>query len=149
MELDRRGFVIACGSVLTLGACAGPPGSGAAVVTASGEAGLNPGPDGIDRPLTLTLVQLKSAAAFDGADFFALQNPATALGGDLLKVDQMVVLSGASAEKIFDVDAAAAFIGVIAGFRDPAGKVFRVKIAAPPKGDLKVKLSIGSGGISL
>ena len=128
MAFDRRGFVIAGGAVLALGACLGPSGPGVAVIRVTAALGMNPGPDGGDRPLMLTVVQLKSSAVFDGADFFALQNPADALGGDLLKVDQIILISGESANKVIDVEVGAAFIGVIAGFRSPAGKVSNVPV---------------------
>lgn len=149
MTMNRRNFVVASSAALTLGACLGPQGPGAVTVSANGTAGMNPGPDGSDRPLTLTIVQLKSSAAFDSVDFFALQNPSAALGGDLLKADQIVLTAGKSASKVIAVEAGAAFIGVIAGFRTPAGKVFRAKVAAPAKGDAGVAITVGSGGISL
>lgn len=149
MTISRRNFVVAGGTILTLGACLGPKGPGAVTVSAKGAAGMNPGPDGSDRPLTLTIVQLKSSAAFDGADFFALQNPSAALGGDLLKADQIILTAGKSASKVIGVEAGAAFIGVIAGFRSPAGKTFRSKVAAPAKGNAGIAVTVGSGGISL
>lgn len=149
MWMKRRGFVISGAAVLTLGACLGPKGPGAVTVSAKGAAGMNPGPDGSDRPLTLTVVQLKSTTAFDNSDFFALQDPAAALGGDLLKADQIVLAPGGSAEKVIGVETGAAFIGVIAGYRTPAGKAFRAKTAAPAKGDAGLIVSVGSGGISL
>lgn len=149
MTINRRNFVISSGAVLTLGACLGPQGPGAVTISANGAAGMNSGPDGSDRPLTLTVVQLKSSAAFDSADFFALQNPSAALGGDFLKADQIVLTAGSSATKVIGIEAGAAFIGVIAGFRNPAGKIFRSKVATPTKGDAGVAITVGSSGLSL
>ncbi len=149
MTINRRNFVLLGGSALTLAACLGPQGPGAVTISANGTSGMNPGPDGSDRPLTLTVVQLKSSAAFDGADFFALQNPSAALGGDLLKADQIVLTPGSNANKVISLESGAAFIGVIAGFRSPAGKNFRAKLAAPAKGNAGVAITVGSGGISL
>jgi len=149
MTINRRNFVVFSGVAFTLGACLGPKGPGVVTISADGVKGMNPGPDGSDRPLTLTIVQLKSSAAFDGADFFALQDPSGALGGDLLKADQIVLTPGAAANKAVGLEAGTAFVGVIAGFRSPAGKIFRAKVTAPAKGNAGVAITVGSGGISL
>jgi type VI secretion system protein VasD len=109
---------------------------------------MNPGPDGADRPVTVTVMQLKSAGAFDSADFFALQNPSAALGGDLLRSDQIVVAPGGAASKVLTIEAGATVIGVIAGFRTPAGKQFRSKIAAPGSNSGLI-ISVGPSGLSL
>ncbi|HHI70852.1 MAG TPA: type VI secretion system lipoprotein TssJ [Rhodobacteraceae bacterium] len=147
MSIDRRNFIALGGSAVLLAGCMDAP--AAVTISAAGVNGMNPGPDGSDRPLTLTVVQLKSSSAFDSADFFALQNPSAALGGDLLKADQIVLTPGSNASKVIGVEAGAAFIGVIAGFRTPAGKVFRAKVPAPAKGKTGVAITVGSGGISL
>ena len=62
--IPRRAFLIG-GSALLLVACA-PAGPGAVTLVAQGAAGMNPGPDGADRPLTLQVLQLRGAGAFDG-----------------------------------------------------------------------------------
>ena len=91
-EFPRRAFLIG-GSAVLLVACA-PAGPGSVTLVAQGAAGMNPGPDGADRPLTLQVLQLRGAGAFDGSDFFALQSPATALGGDLVKADTIALAPG-------------------------------------------------------
>lgn len=146
MNATRRNFVLGAGATLILTAC-GPGGPGSISISAQGSAGMNPGPDGSDRPLTLTIVQLKGPGAFDTSDYFALQDPAKALGGDLLKADQMVVEPGKAAAKVIALEAGATVIGVIAGYRSPAGKTFRAKTAA--KNNAKLNVSVGSGGIQL
>lgn len=146
MHFERRDVIFGGGAALLLAGCMDSP--GALTVSAQGAAGMNPGPDGADRPLTLTVVQLRSAGAFDSADFFALQNPAAALGGDLVKTDQIVLTPGASASKVIGIQEGASVVGIIAGFRDPAGKVFRLKTPAPG-GQAGVIVSVGAGGISM
>ena len=91
--MERREFLLA-GMALGLTACA-PSGPGVATIVAQGTAGMNAGSGG-DRPLTLQIVQMRSAGAFDGADFFALQNPQAALGGEFIKADQIVLTPGAA-----------------------------------------------------
>ncbi|MEX5729117.1 type VI secretion system protein VasD [Rhodovulum iodosum] len=146
-RIPRRYILAGGGAALFLAGCQAGP--GAVTVSAQGAAGMNPGPDGSDRPLTLTVMQLRGAAAFDGADFYALQTPAAALGGDLIKTDQIVLAPGGSASRVIGIETGAAVIGVVGGFRDPAGKVFRVKTAAPAKGDAGLIVRVGPGGLSL
>lgn len=145
---DRRTFLAASGAALLLVGCA-PGGPGMLTVRAQGGAGMNPGPDGADRPLTLTLVQLTSPAAFQSADFFSLQEPQAALGDTLLQADQIVLAPGGSASQTIGLEDGVEVIGVVAGFRDPAGRTFRATTAAPASGDAGIVVSVGAGGISI
>lgn len=143
----RRAFLIG-GSAFVLVACA-PAGPGAVTLVAQGTAGMNPGPDGADRPLTLQVLQLRGAGAFDGADFFALQAPASALGGDLVKADTIALAPGASVTKTVSLDPSTAILAIVAGFRDPAGKQFRAKSSVSATDSVTFKLDVTAGGIKL
>lgn len=147
MLIERRNFVVGGVGLLALSACGGPA-PVVLAVKASGAAGMNPGPDGADRAVTLRILQMKGSGAFDGADYFALQDPAAALGGDLVKSDQLVLAPGGSAASSIPVEAGTTVIGVIAGFRDPAGKKFRAKVAAPGK-SAGLNISVSGSGVSL
>ncbi len=144
--IERREFLIG-GVALGLAACV--PSAGAATVVASGAAGMNPGPDGADRPLTLMVIQMRGTGAFDGADFFALQDPQAALGGDFIRVDQIALAPGGSVTKVIGLDGQTAALGFVAGFRDPAGKSFRAKSAVSPTGKVGFNVQIGAGGLTL
>lgn len=145
--MERRTFVIGGMSLGVLAACV--PGPGSATVTATGAIGMNPGPDGGDRPLTLQVIQMRGTGAFDGADFFALQNPAGALGGDFIRADQIALAPGASVTKVIGLDASCAALGFVAGFRDPAGKSFRAKSAVSPTDNVSFIVEIGAAGLVL
>lgn len=145
---SRRAFLIGTAACGILVSC-GPPGPGSVTLVAEGAAGMNPGPDGADRPLTLQIVQLRGTAAFDTADAFALQDPATALGADLIKAEQVALLPGVATTKTIALDPGVSAIGVIAGFRDPAGKAFRAKVAVGPTDTLTLKASINGSGVGL
>ena len=145
--MERREFLLAS-MALGLTACA-PSGPGVVTVVAQGVAGMNPGPDGADRPLTLTIVQLRGAGAFDSADFFALQNPQGALGGDLVKADQLALTPGAPKSLAIGLDASTTVIGVIAGFRDPAGKNFRAKIAVSATESVTLAVAVTKSGVTV
>jgi type VI secretion system protein VasD len=146
-ELSRRSILIG-GSALLLVACA-PAGPGAVTIVAQGVAGMNPGPDGADRPLTLQVLQLRGAGAFDGADFFGLQNASATLGGDLVKADTITLAPGGKATKTIALEATTAIIAVVAGFRDPAGKQFRAKSSVSPTDSVTFALDVTASGIKL
>ena len=124
-EFPRRAFLIG-GSAVLLVACA-PAGPGSVTIVAQGAAGMNPGPDGADRPLTLQVLQLRGSGAFDGADFFGLQTASATLGVDLVKAHTITLAPGGKATKTVALEATTAMIAIVAGFRDPAGKQFRAK----------------------
>ncbi len=145
--MERREFLLAS-MALGLTACA-PSGPGVVTVMAQGAAGMNPGPDGADRPLTLQIVQMRSAGAFDGADFFALQNPQGALGGEFIKADQVALTAGAPKTLAIGLDAGTTVIGVIAGFRDPAGKNFRAKVAVSATESITLAVAVTKSGVSV
>jgi type VI secretion system protein VasD len=146
--IPRRAFLIAGGAFVLVAACA-PSGPGVVTLVAQGSAGMNPGPDGADRPLTLQVLQLRGAGAFDGADFFALQSPATALGGDLVKADTITLAPGGKATKAVTLEPTTALIAIVAGFRDPGGKQFRAKSSVSPTDSVTFQLDVTAGGIKL
>lgn len=147
MTIDRRTFLAGSAAVAALTACM-PAGPGTVTIAASGSAGMNPGPDGIDRPLTLQVVQLRGAGAFGAADFFALQNPG-GLGSDFIKADSIVLAPGGSATKTITLDPACTVIGVSAGFLNPAGKIFRVESSVSPTAKVGFLVGVGPGGITM
>lgn len=144
----RRDFLIILAGLGAVASC-GPAGPGSVTVVAQGTAGINPGPDGSDRPLTLQIVQMRGSAGFDGADFFGLQNPAAALGADFVKADQIVLAAGGKVTKTIGLETGVTMIGVIAGFRDPGGKVFRAKSAISATDTVTFQLNVTANGISL
>lgn len=146
--IDRRGFLAGAAAFGALASCA-PAGPGAVTIVAKGAAGMNAGADGGDRPLTVQVVQMRGAGAFDTADYFALQDPATALGGDFIKADQIVLTASEPVTKTIGLDAGTMMIGVIAGFREPGGKAFRAKSAVTATKSAAFSVEVGASGISL
>ncbi|WP_246849400.1 type VI secretion system lipoprotein TssJ [Rubellimicrobium arenae] len=151
---DRRTLLLGGGALalLAVSACAKPeeePPPAAATITATGAAGANPGPDGADRPLTLTVLQLRSASAFEAADFFALQTPETALGGDLVSATQIALTPGGTASTVVPLDPATTALGIVGGYRDPAGKAFRVVAPVTPGSSVNLNLAATSSGVAI
>lgn len=146
MTISRRELFIGAAALGALGACT--PAAPVLNVSAQGSAGMNPGPDGSDRPLTVTVVQMSGTSAFDGSDFFSLQDPQAALGAEFVSVQQIVLAPGGQASATVQVRPGVAAVGFIAGFRDPSGKVFRRRVAAP-SGPAGLIVSVTPGGLSL
>ncbi len=148
MIIKRRTFIICGASAAGLFAC-GDAGPGTITVAATMAAGANPGPDGTDRPLTLTFLALNATDAFDAADVLALQDPETALGPTLLRVDRLALAPGGSGMLDIPVAPGATSLGVIAGFRDVGGKTFRTTAPIPSSGDMSVTIAVSSTGLAL
>jgi len=147
MNFDRRTFLVTGSAGFALAGCMGPA-SNNMTVKVQGSAGMNPGADGQDRPVTVTILQMTGSSAFDAADYVSLQSPSSALGSELLRADQIVVAGSSPVTQVIAVQPGAAVIGVVGGFRSPTGKVVRRKIAAPSK-DSGLIVSVGPGGISV
>jgi type VI secretion system protein VasD len=148
--LDRRAFLSLSGSAGLLLACGGaPPGPATVNATVTGAAGMNPGPDGGDRPVTVTLLRLRDAGAFTSADVLALQDPASALATDLVGMDQVAVAPGGTVTRTVVMEPEATQFGVLAAFRDPAGKVWRQAVPVAPGSTVTANISIGPGGLAV
>ncbi|MER8695804.1 type VI secretion system lipoprotein TssJ [Mesorhizobium opportunistum] len=148
--IDRRQFVVTLGATGLLAACqSGPPKPSVITVNVSGGAGMNPGPGGGDRPVTVLVMRLRSTGKFNSADYFALQGDAgSALAGDLIGSDQIAVGPGKSASKTITVEPDAAALGFVALIREPTGRNWRTTKSVSPGSKFTINVSLGSGGIS-
>ena len=148
IQMHRRGFLATGMAVLTLAACGGEKPPTVLSVTAQAANGMNPGPDGADRPVTLNILQMSGSGKFNSADYFALQDPAAALGDELVRTDQIVLSPGAPAMKEIIVQPGVTSIGVIGGFRTPTGRSTRQLITVPGS-STTMTISVGPSGISV
>lgn len=150
--MHRRAFLAAAAASGLLAACGGkkPPGAAVIAVAVTGSPGMNPGPDGADRPVTLSLLRLKDAGAFNSADMFALlEDPATALAADLIGMDQLPIAPGGKAAKTLTFEPEATQLGLLASLRDPAGKVWRLATPVAPGMVATANVTLGPNGIEL
>jgi type VI secretion system protein VasD len=150
--MRRREFLATSASLSLLAACGEepPPDPTIVSVTATGAPGMNPAPDGTDRPATLFLARLKENASFNSADLFALQaEPATAIGAALVGIDQLVIAPGGSAAKTLTFEPEATMLGLIAVLRDPGGKVWRLATLVTPHQMATAAVTLGPKGIEL
>src|SRR5690242_15598005 len=122
---DRREFILALGATALLSACqSGPPKPSAVTINLAGGPGMNPGPGGGDRPVTVMIYKLKGTGAFNSADYFALQGGAV-LGADLIGQDSIAVAPGKTASKTITVEPEASALGFVALLREPTGRNWR------------------------
>ena len=150
--MDRRAFLAIAAATGLLAACGGkkPPGPAMVTLNVTGAPGMNPGPDGADRPVTLSLLRLKDAGAFNSADMFALlENPATVLAADLIGMDQLPIAPGGKASKTITFEPTATALGLLASLRDPAGKVWRTAVPVVPGMVATGNVTLGPKGIEL
>ena len=148
--IDRRNVILGLGAVALAAGCqSGPPKPSTVTVNIAGQAGMNPGPGGGDRPVTIMIFRLKSAGAFNSADYFALQgNAAGALGADLVGSDQLAVAPRKSASKTITVEPEATTLGLVALIREPTGRTWRITKSVSPGSTVTINAKLGSGGIS-
>jgi type VI secretion system protein VasD len=148
--IDRREFIVALGATGLLTACqSGPPKPSVITINVTGGAGMNPGPGGGDRPVTVLVMRLRSTGKFNSADYFALQGDAgTALAGDLIGSDQIAVAPGKSASKTITVEPDATALGFVALIREPGGRNWRTTKSVSPGSKFTINVTLGSGGIS-
>jgi type VI secretion system protein VasD len=119
-------------------------------VRVSGGAGMNPGPNGGDRPVVVMIYRLRSTGTFDQADYFALEGDAAAtLAGDLMGTDTLAVAPGKLASKMITVEPEAAALGFVAFVREPTGRQWKVTTAMSPGKKLTINVALGRGGMSV
>ena len=87
-------------------------------------------------PLLLRFYELKSASAFQEADFFTLQDhDRAALGADLLAVDPFILRPGETRTIRRQAHAETTALGVFAAFRDLPNAVWRITHTMPTAPD--------------
>ena len=148
--MQRRHFLMVLGLGSLASACqSGPPKPSTLILNLAGQKGMNPAPDGSDRPVTVLVMRLRSTGKFESADYFALQgNAAAVLGADLIGSDTMAVAPGKVASKTIKVEPEAAAVGLVALLRQPGGRNWRVVKSISPGSTVTLNARLGAGGLS-
>lgn len=111
-----------------------PPGERPAkvVLVFIAEPAINPDPAGRPSPVYFKLLELKATAAFDGADYAALERDAgKKLGGELKGEHEVMLRPGATLVRRVTPQPESRFLGVVAGFRDIEQARWRAVQAIP------------------
>jgi type VI secretion system protein VasD len=108
-------------------------------MTLAASADTNPDANGRPSPVVVRVYQLKTDAAFKGAEFFALyDDDQKVLGQELISRDEFVLAP--SEKKTIDVAVSkeTRFVGALAAFRDFRNAQWRGLVAAPQRSSLNV-----------
>lgn len=150
----RISVLLAAAATLLLAACARDPAPAIAdkaaaplVLHLQAIAGLNPGADGTPAPVRVRLYELKNAAVFSRADYFALADRAQAtLGGDLLDQDEVLVQPGEYRKVTRQLNPATRQLGLVVGYRALDQAQWREVIAVAPGagGELQISLDVNA-----
>jgi type VI secretion system protein VasD len=132
-DLYRR--KIASSAVLLLAGCSAAPRPSVPLtltIDFAASPKINPDNRGRPSPIVLRLYELRSAAAFDSADFFSLNDKdISTLGGDLIRREELVVQPGQTRSIELKVSNEGKLIAVVAAFRDLEKAVWRSKSSLP------------------
>ena len=133
MNLFAPKLVAAAGVALALAACASPPKPTQVAGTIQASELVNPSTSHRPSPLLLRVYELKTAAAFNSADFMSLyQRDKAELGADLLAKEEFVMAPGESKKFAKTLAPETRFLGVVAAFRDVEHARWRSIVAVPP-----------------
>ena len=146
-------FLLATASLLLLTACAkdaAPPQAPETPIDSTrvelhfhAISGLNPGTTGQPAPVRVRIFELKNAATFSRADYFALADRAQpTLGLDLLDQDEVVIQPGQQLSLQRDLDPATRQIGLLVGYRELDRAQWRTVLSVPPRQASEYQISL-------
>lgn len=136
--------VAALGVALLLSACAGPPKPASVTGTIQASAQVNPSASKRPSPLLIRIYELKSAAAFNAADFMSLyQRDQAELAADLLAKEEFVLSPGETKTFAKTLAPDTRFLGVVAAYRDLEHAKWRSVVAIQPSQPQKVTVKAG------
>ena len=116
-------------------------------ITITAEAGLNPDLNGRPSPVTVAILQLKSAEAFAKADYFAIFDPANiTLAAEIIGRETLTLQPGEQRTLKLQALPEARFLGVAAAYRDIERATW---LAVAPLGEVAAGDKAGSVKISL
>jgi type VI secretion system protein VasD len=116
-----------------LAACGGAPKPAQVNGTIQASAQINPSASKRPSPLLVRVYELKSAAAFNSADFMSLYQRDTAeLAADLVGKEEFVLAPGETKPYAKTLSPDTRFLGVLAAFRDLEHSKWRSVVAIQP-----------------
>src|SRR5215471_15660807 len=140
-RMPRWGYAVVClMTVSLLQACgsASPPLLEGSIKV---DQGANPNPNGRASPIVVRVYELRSSAAFSGADFFSLfDNESATLAGDLVGREEYDLSPAETQPYRRQLQPDTKFIGVVAAFRDLENSRWRQVVPVPdePKSPIAI-----------
>ena len=133
-RLTHAVAVASLGAVGVAGCGTAPPAPTAIRANIVATADVNPDARGRPSPVVVKVFELKSLAAFETADFFALfEKSQETLGADLLERDEFALVPGEQKSLARELKPDTRYVGVVAGFRDLERSDWRATFPVPPK----------------
>lgn len=137
-------------SLLLVSACASrPPPTMLRIALVAG-AGVNPDMNGRASPIVVKLYELKSLAAFNGADFFSLfEKDKEALGTELVAREDLQLHPAENRTIERKIQSETRYFGAVAAFRDLDRARWRAAAAVPEHKTTPVTIRIEARSISI
>ena len=156
MNLFVPKLAAAAGIALALLACASAPKPAQVAGTIQASAQVNPSTSKRPSPVLVRVYELKTAAAFNSADFMSLyQRDKAELGADLLGKEEFVLAPGESKSFAKTLSPDTRFLGVLAAYRDVEHAKWRSIVPVQPgqmhtvvihANELAVEAALSGGG---
>lgn len=112
-------------------------------------AALNPGANGQPAPVRVRIFELKNAAVFRRADYFALAERAqSTLGADLLDQDEVLLQPGQHLRLDRDLNPATRQLGLVVGYREIDQAQWRAVLNVTPRKTRDFQIGLDTRAIS-
>lgn len=150
----RKRFRLSLILVMALSACATPPPPPpkptTIAATLDANANVNPDMRGRPSPVVVRFYELKALAAFNSADFFALNDrDKDTLGSELVAREEFVLQPGDKRPLARTLQADTRFIGVVAAYRDLERAQWRASAPVPLNQASTVTVSFDDRKVSI
>lgn len=114
------------------------------------DAGVNPDVRGRASPVILRVLELKSLAAFEGADFFSLfDRDKETLGAELVGREEYILQPGEKKRFERTLQPETRFVGVVAAFRDLERARWRAATAVVPNKTTPLVIKLEPRAVSI
>ena len=126
--------IISVAAYLILMGCSSTPKPTVVKISLHAQPSVNPDSNGRASPVVVKFYELKSAAAFDAADFFSIfDNEQKTLGSELLNAEVFQLEPGKNMKFERPLNADTRYLAAVAAFRDLEHSQWRTTLAIPPK----------------
>ena len=136
--------------LIGMAGCAGTPKPALVEAQFDVQASVNPDSRGRPSPVVVRLYELKSLAAFNGADFFSIyERDKETLGSELLAREEFLFRPGEKRQLERKLQPETTYVGVIAAFRDLEHAQWRGTMAVVPGQVVPVLIKLEGSKISI
>jgi len=148
--MSKRGaWIMVCAVGLALAGCASAPKPTTVTGSIEAVAQLNPSAARRPSPMLLRIYELKTAAAFNGADFMSLyQSDQATLGAELLAREEVTLKPSESRPYSKTLAQDTRFIGIMGAYRDVERATWRAVVPVQPGKPQKLIIKAGELAIT-